>query len=325
MKTMKTAISAILAVLVLTAAALLAVPASAATSRLPAEYRELQYIESTGCEVIDTGVKVKSTLAIEATFQVVQTVVDSYGNGAGIVGAYPSGSVKTTAIQFAYTKAGTTWTTRLGQLMKNTPEELPPLDTNKHSVVLDAILGTITFDGNVIASMDPNEIGIKDDDEKCCNITIGAANYSTTCDEVTKYSAGASKIYSVVIKDNNTVIRDFVPAVRLSDNYVGMFELVEQKFYENVALPDCPFEGDGSVTTAEVTTEAPTEPVTEPKTDAPENKTDEPAKTDGPVITADPALTDAPKTEKKGCKSAVASLAIISVISLGAVAVRKKH
>lgn len=76
-----------------------------------------------------------------------------------------------------------------------------------------------------------------------------------------------------------------------------------------------------------------TAPVTEapgtdaPGTDAPAANTDAPAaKTDAPAANTDaPAATEAPKAEKKGCGSAVASMAIIAVVSLGALAISKKH
>ena len=46
-------------------------------------------------------------------------------------------------------------------------------------------------------------------------------------------SQAYTKIYYFQIYDNNTLIRDFIPARRNSDGVVGMYDTVEQRFYTN--------------------------------------------------------------------------------------------
>ena len=60
---------------------------------------------------------------------------------------------------------------------------------------------------------------------------ISAANFSETTTEITKFGIGASKIFSLTFKKDGAVIADFVPAKRVSDGIVGMYETVDKKFY----------------------------------------------------------------------------------------------
>ena len=44
---------------------------------------------------------------------------------------------------------------------------------------------------------------------------------------------GVFKLYSCKIYDNSTLVRDFVPCVT-SDGNIGLYELVDKKFYGNI-------------------------------------------------------------------------------------------
>ena len=46
-----------------------------------------------------------------------------------------------------------------------------------------------------------------------------------------KYNVKGTRIYSLKFSENGTLIRDYIPARRLSDNKVGMYDKVEGKFY----------------------------------------------------------------------------------------------
>ena len=49
------------------------------------------------------------------------------------------------------------------------------------------------------------------------------------------------KLYYMEIYDNGTLVRYFVPCVRESDGEIGLYDIVNQKFYAN--------EGEGSFIT----------------------------------------------------------------------------
>ncbi len=211
------------------------VPALAAeTHNLPAEYQELEYIESDGNQFINSEIPVNSKLVIDCTFQVTIPGLTGKGGGAGIVGGYYSGGTPEGTIQFAYKRSDAAFTTRIGNLMENKPEVLPK-DTEKHTVTLDAPGGKVILDGAVKASKDPSGIAIDDEIGAKCYIFISAANFGKTTESIKddSWGIGACKIFSVTFKKDGAVIADFVPAKRVSDGVVGLYGTVRQKFYKN--------------------------------------------------------------------------------------------
>lgn len=70
-----------------------------------------------------------------------------------------------------------------------------------------------------------------------------ASNYSTTSEYDSRRFAG--KLYYLKIYDNETLVRDYVPAERRSDKVLGLYDKVEKKFYEN--------DGSGSFTSGSKT------------------------------------------------------------------------
>ncbi len=302
-------------------AAFFAVPASA-SHVLPSEYMELEYIESDGVELIDTGIPVNSKIRLEVTFQIVDPELPGKGSSAGIVGTYIGGGDTTGRFQIAYNRTQDYITMGMGALLVNKPEYIHK-DTEKHTAIFDAPAGTFTFDGNLVASIDPANIDINDEHPNLCNFTIGGTNFSKTTESLTSYSLGATKIFYVSFQKDGVMIAEFIPALRIADNYVGMYDTVRARFFENALYDDVPFLADPAVvTTAEATTRAPatSAPVTTnaPVTNAP--STD--AVTDAPAAVT---TGEAGKTEKKGCGGSAAAACVAAVAVAGCALIRRKH
>jgi hypothetical protein len=317
---MKKAIALAAALFLFLATAAAAVPAAATGHVLPSEYMELEYIESDGDEVIDTGIPVNSGIRFEVTFQVVDPELPGKGSSAGIVGTYIDGSDKTGRFQIAYSRTQNYITMGMGMLLVNEPQYIEK-DTEKHTAVLDAPAGTFTFDGRLVASMDPAELKINDTNPKLVNFTIGGTNFGTTTESVESSGNGATKFFHVSFEKDGVMIAEFIPAVRLSDSYVGMYDIVRGRFFENVLFDDVPFLADPAVvTTAEVSTSA-------PATHAPSTSA-APSDTQVPVTTDPSALTAAPVTQpvaEKGCGSSAAALFVLASAVCGCVITRRKR
>ncbi len=315
------------AVIALISAAFLAVPASAAvTHGLPAEYKELEYIESDGDQVIDTGIPLSSKLAIECTFQITNDFLPGTGSVAGICGAYPNGGGKYMRFQIGYGRSEDLITLGLGKkaIYKegNTETKVLPKDLNKHTGIIDAVNGQIIFDGEVLLS-EPDITQFGFEEKNLCNITIGAAHYGSSTDSLGSLSRSASKIFHVKLSVDNVVVAEFIPALRIADNYVGMYDIVRNQFFEN-AVGDMCFLADPAVVTteAEVTTAAPeTDAPTEAEvtTGAPETG----APTEAEDTTAAPETTAT--AEEKGCSSSVAMISVAIVALTGCALIRRKH
>ena len=57
--------------------------------------------------------------------------------------------------------------------------------------------------------------------------TTGGPNYNK--------QIGKERIYYFTIKDDGTLVRDFVPVLDTFDNKYGLYDIVEGKFYGNIS------------------------------------------------------------------------------------------
>ena len=343
---MKKTVSAILALIMIAAMfTAFAIPSSA--SALPAEYVKLEYAESDGTQLIVTDIFSSPKLKIECDFQIVDPycVMGSAGV-AGVVGAYWNGNQKPGRFQFGCSRSGTYFSFGMGELLVNTSDiskctpadgtfAFTPFDKDdqRHTIIMDAPAGTISLDGNTLGQVAADKLGLIDvnDPDNGANlprIILFASNNAVGPEEVKSSGVGASRIYSCKFYMDGQIVADFIPCYRVSDKYVGMYDAVGQKFYENYLYEDTPLLADPAVlpTTEEPTTETPT--TEEPRTDAPAQSTEAPVVTDAPVQTDAPKTdapgTDAPKTEKKGCGSSAAIIGVCMVMTLGCAVIRKK-
>lgn len=176
--------------------------------KLPSGYQEVEYIESTGTQYIDTGVPLSSNIKIESTF----AVTDTTASRNYVFGAYGGDY---TRIQFSYSsQAFFGWSDTY---------ETPALsvDTKKHTINLSE--GIFTLDGTIVKS-----------------ITNTPFSSDTTLTLFALNSAGGAisnfakmRMYTTKIYEGNTMIRHLVPCHGESDGKTGMYDLINNKFYTN--------------------------------------------------------------------------------------------
>lgn len=181
------------------------------TARLPKEYQEVIYIQSSGTQYIDTRFKPnQDTRVVCKAICPVSTNTNwlfgvRNGNASAEFGFVASASgyylacYNTSQVQFAnsYNSSGTI-----------------DVDNNKGITTITAndITGSVT---GVSGTFNCNY-----------NLVLFGGNTagSVTC--------GTNTIYSCQIYDNGTLVRDFVPCINPS-NIVGLFDLVSGTFYDN--------------------------------------------------------------------------------------------
>lgn len=171
--------------------------------RLPDGYQELNYIESTGTQYIDTGhflnPKYKYTIEFNATND--STWV--FGNVRG------AGSGEEIGVFRTIVRLGNQNITGLNLVGKHTVE------INQHGY---------SIDGNY-KSWSPIFVGTKK------MIYLFRANGSS--------SFGPARIYSFKIEnENNEPVRDMIPAERMEDGKVGMFDIANNVFYTNAGTDE---------------------------------------------------------------------------------------
>ena len=180
------------------------------TLPLPSEYQQVEYIESSGTQYIDTGFKPNNNTTFSLTFQISSTTTTQ-----GIFGVGDSSLSKSYRLgmsasgYFYFAKRGTQFNGASNS--SNTSKNTFELKNNK-----------VYLNGS-------EYITITDTDTYQCenNAYIFFFGGSTT---ITKASG---KLYSCKIYDNSVLVRNFIPCYRKSDNVIGLYDLVNGTFYTN--------------------------------------------------------------------------------------------
>lgn len=176
------------------------------SKRLPDEYKEIEYIESTGEQYINVGYIPKANDVYKIKF-----LHTSIAGNQVIFGSRTSGTYKDSLNQVYLNKTSAT----------ATPDDL------------------LFFSGTTSKNFSLTQINKRYDLELSVNDGNFDNNsnqplYLFTFNNMGSVTAFANiKLYKFEITNNNTIIRDLVPCYRKSDNVLGMYDLVENKFYTN--------------------------------------------------------------------------------------------
>lgn len=184
---------------------------------LPDEYQQVDYIESSGTQYIDTGIATSNNMKVEAK------AVSTFGlsNGpltysAALLGARKSGL----SSYFGYTSGVTDDFigngTEYVQIPRNGNQDLLTLEYDNNSANISC--GNYSYSNNSLSINITNSF----------NIYLLAINQDNTA-----ISLGTYKLYTFKIYDNNTLVRDFIPCYRKSDNVLGLYDLINKVFYTN--------------------------------------------------------------------------------------------
>lgn len=169
-------------------------------------FQKVEYLESTGTQYIDTGIKCLQTMSCEIENNFKELV------GTQLFGAYSppkrthygivNNEVYMPTVQNSVTK-----------------EHTFRIDTGYHRYFLSSTV--YKYDDEIIASG-----GFEFTNS--LNFYLFARNNN---ESVTNYCK--SKTTMAKFWNNNTLVRNFIPCYRKSDNKPGLYDLVENKFYTN--------------------------------------------------------------------------------------------
>ena len=179
---------------------------------LPTGYTQLEYIESTGTQYIDTGYNLTSeVLKYDLEFETTSST-----SSFTLIGNSDDGDTNF-GINFYSNRfyVGTSrWLLSGNSWTKN----------QKYHKTIEANNGTLTVitDGVSQSATYTSTLYKKS----------SIALFACKCDTKFSNSGSYAKVYQAKIYDNNVMVRNFVPA-KDSSNVVGMYDLVEGKFYTN--------------------------------------------------------------------------------------------
>jgi hypothetical protein len=177
-------------------------------SRLPIEYQEVEYIQSSGKQYIDSGVIASNTIITEVKCQAFagNKAIVASGNSAGVrYQIYCStGLLFSTSFADGYTGLG------------------DPSATEIAVIRLDPVAKKSTYNGveyplDYTGSVQARSLWLFGR-----NQASNAANYYST-----------TKMWYCKMWDGDNLVRDFVPCCRKSDGKFGMYDLVTSNFFDS--------------------------------------------------------------------------------------------
>ena len=177
---------------------------------LPSGYRQLEYIQSTGTQYIDTGFKPNNNTRVLCDID----IETSNATTAAIFGGRDSTS--SSSKSFVLWKiSATAFRSDFGSATVQvavTPTGRHVIDKNKAVCTVDDTSAT-----NTSATF-----------QASYNLTLFAVNGAGTIDS----RRVIAKLYSCKVYDNGTLIRDFIPCLK-SDGTIGLWDDVNSVFYGN--------------------------------------------------------------------------------------------
>ena len=195
--------------------------------RLPAGYRELEYAEFTGGQWIDSGVKAKTSdggsVKIAARLAPMHDGTGPYNSIASLLGNGQDAGLWVALVKWTYIVTGA------GSWYYVTPIEIgTPVDVSlkwEKSKAETAV--QLTVDGAVVSQKADNTAISTD-----YTLYIGTRNDNGRAD--TNY--GKFKLYSMQFyRPQTTLVRDYIPARRISDDVAGLFDAVSGDFFPSAS------------------------------------------------------------------------------------------
>lgn len=177
---------------------------------LPKGYTAVEYIKSSGMQYIDTDFIPDSNTRVIAKMDFQNTVSNTSQN------AFSARGDKGSSEEYGFLVSEGSYVSRYGD-----DKYFTYLYENKPFLV-DKNKNVLSIDGTVVQTHQEKEFD--------CGVTmtIFASNRNGS---VSRYAS--MKLYYMEIYDNGTLVRYFVPCVRDSDGKIGLYDVVNQMFYEN--------------------------------------------------------------------------------------------
>lgn len=177
---------------------------------LPEGYKQVQYIETTGSQFIDTGILPNTSTRWELDIQYTEKSTNQYCYN----GLYNNSNCR---FDIAYVKNGN-FRLNIGSQSTFEPRKG---DSSRHLFALD---------------IPRKRVEIDEDIYECSfnftNATKGGIRIGNRYDESISYPC-SEKIYVSKIYSNDIFEQYLIPCYRVSDHVVGMYDLIGKNFYEN--------------------------------------------------------------------------------------------
>ena len=192
--------------------------------RLPVEYQEVEYIESTGTQYIDTGIVLNNGCVITLDFLIAEASTNRTIYGWRRKGRYTEpyqAMVGANASKTRYIAVGRA-STNVPQCFKYDVRNKVLIDSANEQVLVN----------NLVVNCGANFSNGKAFDENGSSVVhpyLFALNNAGTPLAISK----DSRIYAYSVQYGGELLQSFVPCYRKIDNVAGMYDVVNDVFYTN--------------------------------------------------------------------------------------------
>ncbi len=184
-------------------------------SRLPTGYTEVEYIESTGAQYIDTGVLPDANTKLDIDFSYTNTTSNTQ-----LFGSRKSWNQQGFYVGTKTNTVGSMFWIEFGSSFIET--NLPTSDRNRHTISFSKKF----YYDNVLKGSFSDTVTL----DGYANIILFGSNEG----EKNAVVPSAYKIYSCQIYENEEKIRDFVPCIQEETETIGLYDIINDFFYVNV-------------------------------------------------------------------------------------------
>ncbi|MCI8443833.1 MAG: hypothetical protein HFJ37_01435 [Clostridia bacterium] len=180
---------------------------------LPSQYQQVEYIASTGTQYIDTKIPMSSINRINTKIQFTSFVSNEH---QGICGRYTSNH---SSFQILYNaqdeKISTIWLNQKLSIPKDL--EIHEIELSNSKIRIDE--NSKQIDENLVTAMD--------------SLYIFARRQDNSGDQIQQQQYSFIKMYEFDIYTNSKLAQRLIPCYRKSDNEVGMYDIINRRFYTN--------------------------------------------------------------------------------------------
>ena len=189
---------------------------------MPSRYQEVEYIENTGTQYIDTGYVPNPNTEIETKLKVVEWATSSYG------GVFGSRTSNHSADSFILCREGSNNNCRL------------EIDTNHYTIITNMNEGVDCLIKITATKFNCNGIDFNIDMSAIVpngkNLYLFGTNENNHLETV--YGSCHIRQYPFKISENGAIKRNFIPVYDTETQKYGMWESVQGKFYGNAGTGD---------------------------------------------------------------------------------------
>jgi len=178
---------------------------------LPSEYQQVEYIESTGSQYIDTGFIPNNNSRFVLKTNMTKYKGWAFGVQDNSLASFDFGFAVSTSADISKSLVCYARTSYI--IEESYHSKVITIDLNKNKCYIDDVLIN-EFEETALISSYPVYL--------FSGNSYGNAN-----------TRSRIKVYSFEIYDNDNLVRNFIPCYRKSDNVIGLYDLVNNTFYTN--------------------------------------------------------------------------------------------